>query len=529
MIQEAVHYTRMALGIAAYLHTRPLPDPEGVIRHQLENREKFFLDTTRRVIFSNPQHPYAEMFRLAGCGFEDLERAVSKDGLEAALGVLHRQGVYLTHDEFKGKVPIVRSGRHIPATTASFRNPFGSGLMMSTTSGSRSKGTKAPTSTKLRLYREVQTRLRWRELGIEDRVHLEVKPILPSSTGLGSSLSGKRLGYPVERWFAVGGTLRDSGHYRWATKCMVAVSKALGGGAPFPTYLPANDFTEVAAWIARGRARGASYFVGSYTSPAVRVAAAALENGLDIGGTVFLVAGEALTDAKRAVIEKAGAQVYVSYPVSEAGLVGHACSRMKTGNRVHLFHDSLAVIGHRRRAPLTEVEVDALLFTTLLPFSKFTLINAEMDDSGVIEPVRCDCLFARCGFTRQVRDIFSFGKLTGHGMTLMGTDLLRILEEALPARIGGAPGDYQLVEGEGAVQTQLTLRVSPRVRSSSADKVKECFLKELGHFYGGALAARMWSHAEGLDVVIAEPLSTVSGKVLPLHLLGTGVGKTYAS
>ena len=161
------------------------------------------------------------------------------------------------------------------------------------------------------------------------------------------------------------------------------------------------------------------------------------------------------------------------------------------------------------------------------PF-KFTLIKAEMDDSGIIEPVRGDCPFARCGFTRQVCDIFGFGKLAGHGMTLMGTDLLRILEEALPARIGGAPGDYQLVEGEGAAQTQVTLRVSPRVRFSSADKVKECFLKELRNFYGGALAARMWSHAEGVDVVIAEPLSTVSGKVLPLHLLGTGVERTYA-
>ena len=33
----------------------------------------------------------------------------------------------------------------------------------------------------------------------------------------------------------------------------------------------------------------------------------------------------------------------------------------------------------------------------------------------------------------------------------------------MPARLGGGPGDYQLVEREGAAQTQLTLRVSPRV------------------------------------------------------------------
>jgi hypothetical protein len=202
---------------------------------------------------------------------------------------------------------------------------------------------------------------------------------------------------------------------------------------------------------------------------------------------------------------------------------------MKTGNCVHLFHDGLAVISHHRRAPLSDTEVNSLLFTPLLPFAPFVLINAEMDDSGVIEPAHCDCSFSRFGFTQQVRDISSFGKLTGQGMTLIGTDLLRILEETLPARLGGAAGDYQLVEHEGSSQTQLTLRVSPRVRVSSAEKVRGCFLNELRKCYGGALAARTWSHAEGVDVVIAEPFSTPTGKVLPLHLLASGVERSHAT
>ena len=81
------------------------------------------------------------------------------------------------------------------------------------------------------------------------------------------------------------------------------------------------------------------------------------------------MAGEALTDAKRMVIEKAGAQVFNSYPISEMGLMGHACRQMKTGNRVHLFKDSLAVISHKRTAPLKEVEIDSFLCTTLLPLT----------------------------------------------------------------------------------------------------------------------------------------------------------------
>jgi hypothetical protein len=529
MLDEAILYSRMALGIYKFLRTKPHPDPEAVIRQQLENREANFLATARKAIFANPPNPYHEMFRLAGCAFEDLERGVAKDGLEATLAVLHRQGVYLTHDEFKGKAPILRSGRHIPAETSDFRNPLVSGLMESRSSGSRSKGTRTPRSPEQQRYREASDRLCDLELGLEGRVRVEVKPILPSSAGLWACLRACRNGENVDRWFAVGGGLRDSGHYRLATHCLIRFGNLLGARLPFPIYLPPNDFAPAAEWIARRRSEGAACVVGAMTSPAVRIASVALEEQLDIRETTFLVAGEALTDAKRAAIEKAGAEVYPRYAISEVGIVGTACRRMKTGNRVHVYRDRLAVIGYRRRAPLTDVEVDALLFTTLLPFAPHVLINVEMDDSGVIEPAQCDCLFSRLGFTEQLRDISSFGKLTGQGITLVGTDMVSILEEVLPARLGGAPGDYQLVEHEGAMQTQLTLRVSPRAGISSPELVKECFLKEIRRCYGGSLAARTWRHAEGVDVAIAEPLSSTTGKVLSLHLLGDGVENPHAT
>jgi hypothetical protein len=529
MLDEAIYYSRMALGIYRFLRTKPHPDPEAVIRHQLENREGIFLDTTRRVIFANPRNPYHEMFRLAGCAFEDLEHAVNKDGLEATLAVLHRQGVFLTHDEFKGKAPIVRAGRHIPARTSDFRNPLYTGLTESSSSGSRSKGTKTPQSTEYRLYREARSLFRDRGLGLGGFARVELKPILPSGAGLWAGLRARREGHKVERWYAVGGTLRDSGHYRWLTHGMVRLGNLLGSEAPLPTYLPPNDFAPVSEWIARRRLKGGACLVNSFTSSAVRVAAAAMDKGLDIRGTLFLVGGEALSDAKRAVIERTGAEVYPCYALTEVGLVGHACRQMKTGNCVHLFHDSLAVISHHRRAPLSDTEVNSLLFTSLLPFAPLVLINAEMDDNAVIEPSRCECMFSRFGFTQQVRDISSFGKLTGQGMTLVGTDVVRILEEVLPAQMGGGPGDYQLVEHEGSSQTQLTLRVSPRVRVSSAEKIRGCFLNELRKYYGGTLAVRTWSHAEGVDVVIAEPFSTITGKVLPLHLLASGVERSHAT
>jgi hypothetical protein len=529
MLDEAIHYSRMALGIYKFLRTTPHPDPEAVIRHQLENRETIFLDTARKVIFSNPRNPYYEMFGLAGCSFGDLERAVRKDGLESTLAGLHRQGVHLTHDEFKGKAPIVRSGRHIPARTSDFRNPLYRGLIDSRSSGSRSKGTATSKSIEDQLYREAHERLRDREFRTEGHAQIEVKPVLPSIIGLRSCMEAHRRGRRVERWFAVGGGLRDSGHYRWMTLGMVGLANLLGARVPLPTYLPPNDFAPVAEWIARRRAAGVPCMATGFSSSAVRIVAAALDRGLDIRGTLFWVGGEALTDAKRSVIESAGVAVYPRYGMSEIGPVGYACRQMTAGNCVHLCRDRLAVISHRRRAPFSDVEVNALLFTTLLPFAPHVLINAEMGDSGVIEPAHCDCLFTRLGFTEQVRDISSFGKLTGQGMTLVGTDIVRILEEALPARLGGSPGDYQLVEHEGGAQTQLTLRISPRAGISDPAKAKECFLREIRQLYGGTLAARTWSHAEGVDVTIAEPLATTTGKVLLLHLSGSGVEKPHAT
>ena len=100
------------------------------------------------------------------------------------------------------------------------------------------------------------------------------------------------------------------------------------------------------------------------TSPAVRVADAALVKGLDIRGTLFFLTGEALTDAKRDVIEATGAKVYPGYAITEIGGVGQACREMTAGNCVHIYRDSVAVISYRRKVPLSDAEVNSLLFTT---------------------------------------------------------------------------------------------------------------------------------------------------------------------
>ena len=519
MRREALVYARMPFAVLAYLRAPRVADPIAEIRRQREQRETRFLETLRRVVFADAAHPYHGMFQSAGCRFGDLADAVRRDGVEATLEVLRREGVFLTHDEFKGRQPIIRSGRHLPADGASFSNPLVSGGFAGLSSGSRGKPVRTRQSVAFMRYCEAQQGLVWREFDLGGRAHAELRTILPSLRWLETSLGASRLGYRIDRWFPAAGPWWRTIHYRAATRLMVIVANLAGAALPHPTYLPPNDFLPVATWIARERANGVRCAVTGLMSPAVRVAGAALDHGLDIRGTVFLGAGEALTPAKRAVVESAGAEIYSRYHITEIGNIGHACRQMLAGNSVHVYTDSVAVIGHRRPARLSGVEVDSLLFTTLLPTAPRVLVNVEMEDSGVIGRTRCDCAFGRAGLSTVIHDVASFGKLTGHGVTLVGTDLVAILEDRLPARLGGRVGDFQLVEHDTGRQTEVALRVSPRV-GVSAETARRCFLGELRGQWGGKNAAGLWTHADAIDVVVAEPLAGATGKVLPLHLLG---------
>lgn len=522
MLSEALYYSRMALGLLQMARMPQVCNHEHLVRDQLRDRESSFLTTARRVVFDNPTNPYHQMFAEARCSYGDLEQNVRRHGLESSLAAIQRAGVYLTHDEFKGKQPIVRSGKHIESNEKAFVNPSGVGMFEGRSSGSRSRATRTSRSIRLLAYREAFFPLLRREFKLDEREWVSLNRILPSATGLSRGLAGSRVGVPVKRWFSTCSSLRGDGHYRAVTALLVLEAKLLGARMPFPTYLPADDFSPVARWIAGRRRDGVTCGLGGPVSPCVRVAMAAREKNLDIAGTLFFVGGEALTDTKRAAIESAGAEVYPGYATTEIGMIGHSCRAMNSGNCVHVLRDSIAVISRRRPAPLSGTEINSLLFTTLLPFAPHFLINVEMDDAGVIEPARCDCSFSKFGYDLQIRDIFSYGKLTGQGITLVGTDVVRLLEEKLPARFGGGPADYQLVESDRAGQTTVTLRVSPRVGVSSVEEISSFFLGCLGSVYGGSMTVREWTHSKGFTSVVAEPLSTTSGKVLSLHLLGRG-------
>jgi hypothetical protein len=207
------------------------------------------------------------------------------------------------------------------------------------------------------------------------------------------------------------------------------------------------------------------------------------------------------------------------YFTTEIDIIGCGCPGAAAADDVHFFHDSLALIEHQRKVEHTDTYVNAFHFTNLSLSAPKIMLNVESDDYGVMETHSCGCLFEQLGFVRHLHHIRSFAKLTGSGMTIIGSDFVHILEKVLPQKYGGGATDYQLLEEEdNNGQTRLNLIVSPSVGAINDSEVIKTVLSELHRSVrSGKLAAGFWSQINTLQVKRIYPMSS-SGKVMTLHL-----------
>jgi hypothetical protein len=275
----------------------------------------------------------------------------------------------------------------------------------------------------------------------------------------------------------------------------------------------------VARWARATAQTDGACLVRGPVGMALRAALAAEDAGLDLTGVTFVGGGEPPTPAKVTGIRRTGARYIPAYVYTETGPVGSGCARPLDGTDVHLFEDSLAVIQSSQSVPGTELEVKAFSFTTLLPTAPKLMLNVQSDDYGILETRACGCPLESLGYGRHIRQVHSFRKFTGEGMTLIGTNLLHILEEVLPARLGGTPLDYQLLEEEDARGlTRVTLLVNPEIGIPDEQAVVEIVLESLRQEgLAGGLARLMWAQAGTLRVKRMKPILTARGKLMPLH------------
>jgi hypothetical protein len=519
MLDRGKMYWRFALGLRGFLR-EPLSieTSHRMLKDNLEHRTRNLLFTVKSAVYENDQSPYLKLLRFAGCEYGDFERLILSEGIENGLKGLCQAGVYISLDEFKGTREVVRGSESFAVKESDFDNALRPAVMADRSGGSRSAGTRTAydfdTLTTYAMHRAIM-------LDAAGALDIPISlwwPILPGG-GPKQLLMYTKAGGTVAKWFAqvskkgTGTKLSD----RVMTNYLVYAGRLCGTRWPGPEFCPLDEASTVAAWLSGEIRKGGACHMVTYPSSAVRVCQAAKERGLDIKGARFTLGGEPLTETKKAEIESAGATASSIYATMETSMLGAGCLDQAVAGDVHLLSGSFALIQRRRDVPHSNVPVDAFLVTSLLPSGPKVMLNTENGDYGVIETRSCGCKLDELGLTTHVNDIRGFDKLTAEGMTLIGTDLIRIIEEVLPARYGGSSTDYQVVEEEDEKgQTRMSILVSPSVGTIDEGELIKTVLAGLP---GPGLTSAMWSHAGTFRVKRIRPEATARGKLLPLHIL----------
>lgn len=510
---------RFVWGLRDFLRT-PLTAEEcrAAVRAGLAGREENFLGLLERAVFGSRPNPYLALFRQAGAELGDVRGLVADVGLEGALASLRDAGVYLTFDEFRGRRPIVRPGLELHARPGDFDAPSATSSFPGATGGS--SGTPRPLLVDL-ASRERQAVYHSLFLDAFDawaRPVVVWRPVPPGLAGLTNVLALAKLGRRADRWFSPTKLTPRSGRTSeyLVTLGVLAAARLAGRPLPRPEHVPIAAAGRIARVLDDFRREGRPALVATTGSSAVRVCAASTAEGLDLSGTLFRVGGEPFTPGKARAIRAAGGEAVGNYTMSEAGRIGIACADPAALDDYHVLTDKLAVLQPRRDGD----RPDVLCVTALLPSNPKLMINVEVDDYGTLETRGCGCPLGALGLTLHVREVRSYEKLTSEGVHFLGSRLIELVDEVLPAAFGGAPTDYQLVEEELDGLPKVSIVVSPRVGSLDERAVASAVLGALakGPSHQGMMAD-IWRAGETVQVVRREPYETAGAKILPLHVL----------
>src|SRR3990170_909533 len=290
---------------------------------------------------------------------------------------------------------------------------------------------------------------------------------------------------------------------------------------PLPVHVPIEDPLPIIRWMTDILRNGRTPHLNTYASAAVRLCQVALAHGVDLTGAEFLMTGEPITRARIEAVHRAGGNGVASYASMESGgRIGYGCLASEMPDDVHFFQDLHAVIQPGCEGERFGIPAQALFLSSLRATAPMILLNVSTGDQALIVQRTCGCPLERTGWSTHLHTISSYEKLTAGGMAFLDTDVIRVLEEILPARFGGGPTDYQLVEEEAKDgQPRLRLLVHPRVGPLDAAEGAEAFLTAISPGSGAErVMGLVWRHGQFLEIERHPPLATPSGKILHLHV-----------
>jgi hypothetical protein len=412
---------------------------------------------------------------------------------------------------------VVRGATTIPVDPVGLRNPLTAGSLLAHTSGAGGASTAVPVDLASVRDRAVNT-----FLALDARGGADWDKAIWGIPGrlVTSAIRYSTFGKPVTRLFLLADPAAAGLHprYRWSLRLTRAASLVAARPLPRPTLAPMAKPSRVVEWMAATLRRGRTPHLWTFASAGVALCDAARAQGLDLTGAQATVTGEPITAGRRAVYAAAGMHAVPDYGSAEVGgSLTHGCLRPTAPDDMHFFQDLHALVRVEGGAgPLPD---GALLVTSLRETAPLILLNMSMGDRGDVSAGRCGCPLDALGWSPHLSNIRSFEKLTAGGMTFLDTDVIRVLEEVLPARFGGGVLDYQLVEEDGpGDHPQLRLLVHPRIGAVDGDAVVATFLAAVG---SGPAAERLmgavWRDAGFMRVERRPPLATSAGKILHLH------------
>jgi len=345
---------------------------------------------------------------------------------------------------------------------------------------------------------------------------------VPGAASLRRIILYSLCGTPPARWFSPVDASTAALHprYKWSALALRLGSLLNGVAVPSPIHVPLNEPLLIARWMSETLRTGRIPQLYTYASSAVRLCLRAHEAGLSLKGAQFVLGAEPVTAPRLAVIERTGAKVHVQCGSVETGTMARGCLFRRAPDDLHLLDDRWAVV-QPGSLSLSGLPPRALLITSIsLSMAKLILLNVSLGDQAELERRSCGCPLEKLGWQNHVHHIRSFEKLTAGGMTFLDADLVRALEQILPAGFGGGPTDYQLVEEETEDGTpHIRLLVHPRLGPLNTDALRELFLETIGKGSGVERVMMSVWRDHALPIVEREaPRITASGKILHVHL-----------
>jgi hypothetical protein len=487
----------------------------------LARREESFLGILHRALAHDEANPYSKLLKHAGIALRDVHEAVRRQGLEPTLEMLHDHGVYVSADELKGRAPIRRGSLHIDVGSHDFDNPLARRHIETRTGGSRSTGTRLFIDLDLIERDAAYVHHQMDMFGLHGRPLFVWCSAPPFQSGMNEVLRCAKLGFAPRRWFAqsVPSLRGRTWRHVLLTRYMLLTARLTGCPMPAPEHVPLSEAGVVAEALAASRRAGERPVLRANSSSAVRACLAAQERGLDISGTAMRVSAEPFTPAKAEVVRRAGCTAMSWYATGEAGIVGLPCGNPGEVDEVHFLPDKLAMIRREQKVgPGQSVLVN--VYSSLVASAPKLMLNYVSDDYAVVGERRCGCALEALGYGTHMHTIRSWEKLTSEGMTFRGHDLIRLIEEVLPARFGGTPADYQFVETERGGLPKVDLLVSPRLGRIDEEAVLAAVLECLDRTRGAMASwSDRWRQGHTLSVVRAEPIPTAASKVMALHVV----------